>query len=217
MQQGLAHVASDLERNPLGQRTWSQPLPSGQTSFGYTNSIAGELLAHSCVFWARGNAFLDLFLERKYWIIFWQPKSGFLKYIFIYLIWPNPVLLAAHGILDRHCSLRTLSCGTCDLVPWPGIQPRPAALIAWSLSRWTRMEVPWVGIVIGLYLLVEGGYLLCTLLGFEAVWSWETPGCPLAVRTWEEIHWGRPFLPVEHQVETTPCLPAHERSTFISK
>lgn len=32
MQQGLAHVASDLERNPLGQRTWSQPLPSGQSN-----------------------------------------------------------------------------------------------------------------------------------------------------------------------------------------
>ena len=110
--------------------------------FGYTNSIAGELLAHSCVFWAQGNAFLDSFLERKYWIIFWQPKSGFLKYIFIYLIWPNPVLLVAHGILDRHCSMRTLSCGMCDLVPWPGIQPRLPAMGSWRLSLWAIGKVP---------------------------------------------------------------------------
>ena len=29
-----------------------------------------------------------------------------------------------------------------DLVPWPGIEPRPPALGAWSLSHWTIREVP---------------------------------------------------------------------------
>ena len=142
MQQGLAHVVSDLEillASACGVRTFAKrPLTWG---FGYTNSIAGELLAHCCVFWAQGNAFLDLFLERKYWIIFQQPKPGFLKYIFIYLIWPNLVLLAAHGILDLHCSMRTLSLGMWDLVPWPGIQPRPPAMGSWRLSLWAIGKV----------------------------------------------------------------------------
>ena len=29
-----------------------------------------------------------------------------------------------------------------DLVPWPGIKPRPPAFGAWSLSHWTIREVP---------------------------------------------------------------------------
>ena len=40
-----------------------------------------------------------------------------------------------------------LSCGTQDLVPCPGIQPRPPALGAWSLSHWTTKEVPTVFIL----------------------------------------------------------------------
>ena len=40
------------------------------------------------------------------------------------------------------CSMQTLSCGMWDLVPWPGIKPRPPALGAWSLSHWTTREVP---------------------------------------------------------------------------
>ena len=35
------------------------------------------------------------------------------------------------------------SCGMWDLVPWPGIEPRPCALEAWSLSHWTAREIPW--------------------------------------------------------------------------
>ena len=29
-----------------------------------------------------------------------------------------------------------------DLVPWPGIEPRPPALGAWSLNHWTTRKVP---------------------------------------------------------------------------
>ena len=36
-----------------------------------------------------------------------------------------------------------LSCGMWDLVPWPGIEPRPPALRAQSLSCWTSREVPY--------------------------------------------------------------------------
>ena len=39
-----------------------------------------------------------------------------------------------------------LSCSMQDLVPWPGIEPGPGALGAWSLSHWTTREVPEVEI-----------------------------------------------------------------------
>ena len=38
--------------------------------------------------------------------------------------------------------MQTLSCCLWDLVPWPGIKPRPPALGAWHLSHWTTREVP---------------------------------------------------------------------------
>ena len=37
--------------------------------------------------------------------------------------------------------MRPLSWGMWDLVPWPGIEPGPLALEAWSLSHWTIREV----------------------------------------------------------------------------
>ena len=52
--------------------------------------------------------------------------TAFLKKIFIFL--------AALG----------LSCSMWDLVPWPGIESRPPALGAQSLSHWTTREVPFV-------------------------------------------------------------------------
>ena len=52
----------------------------------------------------------------------------------IYLfIWPHWVLVLAHGVF---------SCGTWDLVPWPGIEARTPAMGAGSLSHWTTREVP---------------------------------------------------------------------------
>ena len=37
-----------------------------------------------------------------------------------------------------------LSCGMWDLVPRPGIKPRPPALGTWNLSHWTTRQVPLV-------------------------------------------------------------------------
>ena len=37
---------------------------------------------------------------------------------------------------------RIFSCSLWYLVPWPGTEPRPPALGAWSLSHWTTREVP---------------------------------------------------------------------------
>ena len=47
----------------------------------------------------------------------------FLIYLFIYLDTPD------------------LSCSMCDLVSWPGIEPGPPDLEAWSLSHWTARKV----------------------------------------------------------------------------
>ena len=40
------------------------------------------------------------------------------------------------------CSMWTLSCGTWDLVPWPGMEPMATALGVRSVSHWTTREVP---------------------------------------------------------------------------
>ena len=53
-------------------------------------------------------------------------------YLFIWLCW---ILVVARGIFIVACGI--FSCSICDLVPWPGIKPRPPALVAWNLSHWT--------------------------------------------------------------------------------
>ena len=64
-----------------------------------------------------------------------RPGAGtqetFLKKIFIYSSLPG-----------LSCSMPALSCDMLDLVPRPGIEPRPPALGARSLSHWTTREVP---------------------------------------------------------------------------
>ena len=40
-----------------------------------------------------------------------------------------------------HCRVQVLSCSKWDLVPWPGIEPMPPELRAWSLSHWTTRKV----------------------------------------------------------------------------
>ena len=50
------------------------------------------------------------------------------------------LLVAACGLIS--CSMQTLSCSMRDLVPRPGIEPRPPALEVRSLTHWTTREVP---------------------------------------------------------------------------
>ena len=49
------------------------------------------------------------------------------------------VLVVACGIFS--CGTQTLSCSMWNLVPWPGIKPRPPAWEAWSHSHWATREV----------------------------------------------------------------------------
>ena len=52
------------------------------------------------------------------------------------------VLAAAPEIFSLFFSMQTLSCGMWDLVPRPGIKPRPPALIARSPSPLEQQESP---------------------------------------------------------------------------
>ena len=47
--------------------------------------------------------------------------------------------LAAPGLI---CGTWTLSCGTWDLFPWPGVEHRPPALGVRSLSHWITRKIP---------------------------------------------------------------------------
>ena len=62
-------------------------------------------------------------------------RLSFYVYVFLFLFWLHQVLVAAGGAFSLDV------CSMCDLVPWPGIEPRPPALGAWSLSHWTTGEV----------------------------------------------------------------------------
>ena len=67
----------------------------------------------------------------------------FFKYLFICLFLYLAVLGLSWGTQDLrlHCVPWTLSCSMQDLVPQPGIEPRPPALGLQSLSHWTIREV----------------------------------------------------------------------------
>ena len=76
--------------------------------------------------WARG---------RGPWYLLaglWQDSVSQRKWQWADSLKKKKIYLAALG----------LSCGMWDLVPWWGIEPRPPALEAQSLSHWTTREVP---------------------------------------------------------------------------
>ena len=55
------------------------------------------------------------------------------------------LIIAACGIFSY--SMRTLSCGMWNLVPWPGIEPRPPALGAWGLATGPPGKSPEVKLI----------------------------------------------------------------------
>ena len=61
------------------------------------------------------------------------------KYLFIWLHW---MLDVAHGIFGLCYGMRDFVFGMWDLVPWPGIEPRPPVLGAQHPSQWTTREAP---------------------------------------------------------------------------
>ena len=67
-----------------------------------------------------------------------SPISGKVNSTLIFLFKKN-IYLAMLGLV---CSKGTLCFGLLDLVPWPGVKPRPPSLGAQGLSPWTTREVP---------------------------------------------------------------------------
>ena len=78
-----------------------------------------------------------------------------LRNIFYLFIWLHWVLVAALGIFDLHSrtwsfcccclsSMRTLSCGMRDLVPWPGIEPSSLHWECGVLVTGPPREIPWI-------------------------------------------------------------------------
>ena len=63
--------------------------------------------------------------------------------VFIYLfIWLHQILVVSHLLLScRQVGSLVVAC-MWDLVPWPGIEPRPPALGAWNLNHCATREVP---------------------------------------------------------------------------
>ena len=59
----------------------------------------------------------------------WPPLFSFLLFIYLF-----GCLGLSRGMRALHCHVQDLSCGMRDLVPWPGIHPRPPALGAWVLT-----------------------------------------------------------------------------------
>ena len=58
-----------------------------------------------------------------------------------------------HGYSNGQLSLTVIIIRPChmacrNLFPWPGIEPVPSAMEAWSLNHWTAGELPWVVIKI---------------------------------------------------------------------
>ena len=64
---------------------------------------------------------------------------------FYYFIWPHWVLVAALRTSIPVAACGISSCSQWDLVPRPGMKPRPLALGAQNLSHWTTREVPHLG------------------------------------------------------------------------
>ena len=78
-----------------------------------------------------------------------QPPSVSSKLYakFVFCFWLCRVLVALCGIgmwgfFFSVAAYGIFSCGMWDLVPWPGIKPRPPVIWAQSLSHWTTREVP---------------------------------------------------------------------------
>ena len=96
------------------------------------------LISFLSIFWFFINRFCTYFVRfiPKYYIFVWCNWKWY--FFFFLLYW---VLVVASRIFNPCCSMQTLSCGMWDLVPQPGINPRPPALGVRSLSHWTTKDV----------------------------------------------------------------------------
>ena len=117
----------------------------------------------------------------------------FFKLIFIYLFW----LRCARSSLQhvgsslQHVGSLVAACGLLvatsmwDLVPRPGIEPRPPALGVWSLTHWTTREVPLIDIIDTVIQRNNHhhGRMHCNYWHFTVLWEfWGTISCGQGIR-----------------------------------
>ena len=89
-----------------------------------------------------------------------------------------------HGYSTGQLSLMVIiirpCCKACRILfPWPGIEPGPSAMEAWSLNHWTAREFPWVIIKIAssVFMHVCVCVLSCVQL-FMTPWTWPRQAPP---------------------------------------
>ena len=70
--------------------------------------------------------------------------SNLCRFILVYASYSIQGLFPLNVVSQGSIYLAALGlrCSVWDLAPWPGTEPRPSALGAESLSRWTTREVP---------------------------------------------------------------------------
>ena len=118
--------------------------PSESWSFGmYEKLDSVHMLDKLKVCW------FGLWTIPVFFLSFFFFRNNFLIFIFIYLFGCAGSYLqhAGFSIFVALCSIFswgiwTLSCSMWDLVPRPGIEPRPSVLGAQSLSLWTTRKAP---------------------------------------------------------------------------
>ena len=120
------------DRTELLLRAWALPMKSAchprvRWTFQELQAANWRSLGHKRGAWWAGSQCIHLFLIR------------------IYLTAPR-LSCNMQGLLLRHAdslvACRVFGCGMYDLVPCPGIEPRPPALGVWYLSHWTTRKVP---------------------------------------------------------------------------
>ena len=88
---------------------------------------------------------LDKYTSSPQIVTFYHLFYCVFVFLNIYLFWLPWVLVVARDLCrgvrgSFSWGMRAFSCSMWDLVPWPGIEPRPPALGAQSLNRWTTRK-----------------------------------------------------------------------------
>ena len=79
-----------------------------------------------------------------------------------------------HGYSTGQLSLMVIiirpCCKACRILfPWPGIEPGPSAMEAWSLNHWTAREFPWVIIKIASSVFMHVCVCVCSVVS-NSLW-----------------------------------------------
>ena len=131
---------------------WCHPTISSYLVFLYWRGCLLPI-EYSCLLCLRWTDHINVvfFFFPRFSVMFPWPMRLFLcqyhPIFFFFLIWLHRVLVTQHKIFFVTCRIfscvtKALSCSMWDLVPWPGIEPRPPALGMQSFNCWTTREVP---------------------------------------------------------------------------